>query len=50
MNIPTKITQIKESDLEFLISHAIKEANPLYPVPEIWDKNDFLEIYLQLMH
>lgn len=48
MNIPDKISKIKDCDLDKLISHAIKEANPLYPVPEIWDKKDFLEIYLML--
>lgn len=42
MSIPNKIFKIKDCDLDKLISHAIKEANPLYPVPEIWDKKDFL--------
>jgi len=41
MNVPEKLDCIKDEDIDQIISWAIKEANPLYPVPVIWDKKDF---------
>ena len=40
MNIPEKFDYIKEEDLPILIERALKEGNPLYPVPKIMDKKD----------
>ena len=40
MNIPTHLSEIREEDVPLLIDHAIKEANPLYPVPKILGKKD----------
>ena len=40
MNIPEKFDFIKEEDLPILIERALKEGNPLYPVPKIMDKKD----------
>ena len=31
-----------------LIKNAMKEANPLYPVPKLWGKEEFIEIYRKL--
>lgn len=46
MSIPQSFDEIiKEKDLDLLISRAMKEANPLYPVPVIMDKKAFLRIY-----
>jgi alcohol dehydrogenase len=39
---------IKESDLEDLITHSYKEANPFYPVPRIFTREDFKDIYKQV--
>lgn len=36
---------IKDQDIDLLISRAMKEANPLYPVPVIMDNKAFLRIY-----
>ncbi len=40
MDIPTKFDMIKEEDLPTLITRALKEGNPSYPVPKIMDYND----------
>ncbi len=41
MNLPDKVDVIEDKDVEQIISWAMKEANPLYPVPEVWDRDDF---------
>ncbi len=38
MNIPEHIDAIKAEDIPLLVERALKEANPLYPVPKIMDK------------
>ena len=48
MEISTFISEIKEEDLEDLINYALKEGNPLYPVPVLMDKKDFRRIYLRI--
>jgi len=45
MTIPTKIEGIKESDLPGMIHNAMLEGNPLYPVPTIWNAQDFRNLY-----
>ncbi|WP_026582092.1 iron-containing alcohol dehydrogenase [Bacillus sp. J33] len=45
MDIPTKVSGIKDSDIPIMADHALKEANPLYPVPKIFNKDDMLKIY-----
>ena len=41
MNIPEHLDVIKDEDIPQIIKWASKEANPLYPVPVIWGKEDF---------
>lgn len=41
MGIPAGIDVIKEEDVPQIIRWASKEANPLYPVPVIWQAEDF---------
>ncbi len=41
MEIPEKLDMIKKEDIPQIIKWAMKEANPLYPVPVIWGKKDF---------
>ena len=48
MGIPTKIAQIKEKDIPTLAKIAEKEANPLYPVPKLFDAKQLEEIYHQI--
>ena len=45
LNIPKKIEGINDSDIPILVERALKEANPLYPVPKILFKNDLVNIY-----
>ena len=43
MNIPEKVDCIREEDIPQMVAWAVKEANPLYPVPAIWTKTDFAD-------
>lgn len=45
MGIPMKIEGIVEADIPIMAERALKEANPLYPVPKILCKQDLLNIY-----
>ncbi|MGN0527192.1 MAG: iron-containing alcohol dehydrogenase, partial [Acutalibacteraceae bacterium] len=40
MNIPDKFDCIKDEDIQLIAERALKEANPLYPVPKIMDIED----------
>ena len=39
--LPAGIDTIQEKDTDQIIKWASAEANPLYPVPVIWGKDDF---------
>lgn len=45
MGIPEKIEGIRQEDIPFMVDNAFREANPLYPVPMVFDKQDFYAIY-----
>ena len=45
MNIPRYINDINLDDVDELANIASKEANPLYPVPKLYDKNELKDIY-----
>lgn len=47
-SIPERLPFIREEDLDELIGYAYREANPLYPVPELWDKEQLKNIYRQV--
>ena len=49
MNIPEKFDQIKEEDISLIADRALKEGNPLYPVPKIMDKAECVELIRNLM-
>lgn len=44
MGIPDKIESLSKMDYEEIAKRALKEANPLYPVPEIWAKREIFEV------
>ena len=46
--IGTTFPEIREEDIAEMAAYADKEANPLYPVPVIWDKNKFKTMYRKL--
>lgn len=48
LNIPASIPEIQESDIPILAKTAEKEANPLYPVPVLYNKNQLEEIFHQI--
>lgn len=41
MDIPVGLDVIKDEDIPQIVTWAMKEANPLYPVPVIWGREDF---------
>lgn len=48
MNIPNNIPQIEEKDIASLAKTADHEANPLYPVPVLYDAKELEELYYQV--
>lgn len=49
LGIPAGFDCIKNEDIAELTAHAAKEANPLYPVPVLWDKKKLAAIYEKVM-
>lgn len=49
MGIPQKLAGINEKDIDELAAYADKEANPLYPVPKLMDKEELKKIYYDVM-
>ncbi len=48
MNIPTSLVGIQEADLPGMIHNALREANPLYPVPKILFAEDLHKLYTMI--
>lgn len=48
MNIPDKISGIDEKDISIMVDRAFHEANPLYPVPKIFTRDDLKAIYYEI--
>ncbi|HHZ11771.1 MAG TPA: iron-containing alcohol dehydrogenase [Acholeplasmataceae bacterium] len=48
MGIPKKIQVPDLDNLDLMIERAYHEANPLYPVPMIFTRDDFRKIYLEV--
>ena len=44
MNIPTGFANIEEKDIPQMVQWALKEANPIYPVPVIYDEKHCSEV------
>ena len=42
LQIPETIEELQRKDFEELAKRALKEGNPTYPVPVIWEKKEFL--------
>lgn len=45
MNIPTKIDGILDKDIPIMAARASQEANPLYPCPMLYTKNEIQHFY-----
>ena len=51
MDIPTKIEgrwTIKDEDIPTMVKRALKEGNPLYPVPEIWGYEEMYAMFKKI--
>ena len=44
MGLPKGFDVIRTEDIPQMIKWAKAEANPLYPVPEIWGEKEFFEL------
>lgn len=49
MNIPDKFDCIKEEDINTIVTRALKEGNPGYPVPKIMNRVDCEQVVRKLM-
>ena len=49
MKIQTKIVGINKEDIESLAKTAAKEANPLYPVPKLFNAKELESVYFEIM-
>lgn len=49
MGIPKNITIDHQNHLETMIERAYQEANPLYPVPHIFTKHDFRQLFQEII-
>lgn len=45
MSIPTKIEGIDNRDIPVMVKRALEEANPLYPVPKLMNKDEMFYMY-----
>lgn len=45
MDIPNKIEGIVNRDIPIMVERALQEANPLYPVPKILNKDEMFYLY-----
>ena len=44
MDIPEHFDFIKDEDIPTIVERALKEGNPLYPVPKIMDKEECAKV------
>ena len=49
MGIPATVAQLREEDIPELARRALKEANPTYPVPVIWDRKTMESVIRKLL-
>ncbi|MGN0822942.1 MAG: hypothetical protein ACI4NG_04135 [Candidatus Gallimonas sp.] len=47
IGIPNRLT-VREEDVAELAGYADREANPLYPVPVLWDRAKLTEVYRKI--
>lgn len=47
--IPATVAQLREEDIPLLARRALKEANPAYPVPVIWDREMMESVLKKLL-
>ncbi len=47
--IPDHLRDLRAKDIPLLAARALREANPLYPVPRVFDREDMEAVYRQLL-
>ena len=50
MNIPTGFTHIQEEDIPQMVKWALKECNPFYPVPVLYDAEHCTEVIHRIIN
>lgn len=48
LGIDQHIECIKEEDIDQMVKYALHEANPLYPVPVLWDKKQMKKMFYKV--
>ena len=48
MDIPSRLPGIKTEDIHTMVSYALAEGNPLYPVPVIFGRKEMTDLYLSV--
>ncbi len=48
MDIPEFIDIIEQKDIPLMVRRALSEANPLYPVPKIFNEDEMKAVYLKI--
>ena len=48
MNLRSSFEQIEDKDIDTIVKWAIKEANPIYPCPQVWKYKDFYDMVVEL--
>ena len=48
LGIDKKFHCIKKEDIPSMAKYALKEANPLYPVPVMWNKKKMIDMYYKI--
>ena len=48
MGLNNCFRQIRDEDIDLIVKRVIKEANPLYPCPQIWKSKDVRDIVIEL--
>ena len=49
LRIPARLPEVREEDIDELSAYADKEANPLYPVPRLMDREELRVFYRMVM-
>lgn len=48
IGVPQTFAELRAEDYDEIAKRAMSEANPVYPVPAIWGKKDFIELLKKL--
>ncbi len=49
IGIPETVAELKKEDIYMLAKKAAKEGNPVYPVPELMDANELMQLYFDVL-